>query len=158
MLLRALRDAGLRVVLIGGQLHPAYLDLCRRHGPPDTLILPHLPPEELRSAYAAARVHALPSWIETCGLVTMEAALADCGVVVSTAGYELEYFRDLAYYCDPGDTRSIRTAVEAAYANHDADAGRRAALKEVILRDYTWERAAALTKAAYERVLSVSGE
>lgn len=154
MLARALRDAGLPLVLIGGQLMPGYRDFCQKHGPRDMRILPHLPPEQLRSAYAAARVHALPSWIETCGLVTMEAALANCSVVASTAGFELEYYRDLAYYCDPADIDSIRTAVVSAYQNYDRDANRRAALKSLILREYSWDRAAALTKSAYERMLA----
>ena len=88
----------------------------------------------LRSAYAAARVHALPSWIETCGLVSLEAALAGCNVVVSTAGHELEYFRDLAYYCDPANPASIRRAVVQAIENHDRDAPRREHLKELISR------------------------
>jgi glycosyltransferase involved in cell wall biosynthesis len=118
------------------------------------VILPHLPPEELRSAYAAARVHALPSWIETCGLVTMEAALAGCSVVASTAGYELEYYRDHAYYCDPGDVGSIRAAVLAAYNHHAADARRRLELKRLILQEYTWERAAEAAFRAYCRVLA----
>ena len=49
-------------------------------------IIDHLPQELLASAYAAAGVHALPSWMETCGLVSLEAAL--CGtplVAVSLA-------------------------------------------------------------------------
>jgi hypothetical protein len=52
-----------------------------------------------RSAYAAARIQTPPSSIETCGLMSMEAALTGCDVVLSTADRELEYLRDLAYYC-----------------------------------------------------------
>lgn len=156
MLAYALRDAGVPVVLIGGQLVGEYLEAVRKFGPPDLTVIPHLSTEQLRSAYAAARVHALPSWVETCGLVSLEAALADCNLVVSTAGYELEYFRDLAYYCDPADSESIRAAVLAALTNYPQDAGRRAELKRLILTEYTWERAAAVTLQAYERTLGAS--
>lgn len=151
----ALRDLDLPLVLVGGQHQPAYLEWCRKYGPTHLLALPHLPPEELRSAYAAARVHALPSWVETCGLVSMEAALADCNLVLSTAGYELEYFRDLGYYCDPGDVGSIRWAVVAAVENHGCDAPRRQHLKELILRESTWERAAQATYRAYCQALGI---
>jgi glycosyltransferase involved in cell wall biosynthesis len=157
LLAYALRDLDLPLVLIGGNMQPQYLEWVKQHGPTGRLrltIIPHLPPEELRSAYAAAKVHVLPSWIETCGLTTMEAALANCNVVASIAGYELEYYRDLAYYCNPADVASIRQAVLSAYENYDRDANRRHQLKDLILRDYTWPRAAELTKQAYERVLA----
>src|SRR6185436_20891940 len=103
-------------------LDDTYLEMCREHGPRNLTVLPYLPLEELRGAYAAARVHVLANWTETCGLVTLEAALAGCSVVCSTAGYELEFFRDLVYYCDPVDLGSIRRAVEQALTNYDRDA------------------------------------
>jgi glycosyltransferase involved in cell wall biosynthesis len=153
LLAYALRDLSLPVVLLGGSMQKQYLAWCRQYGPKDLRIIPHLPAARLRSAYAAARVHALPSWIETCGLVTMEAALANANVVVSIAGYELEYYRDLAYYCDPSDVGSIREAVVEAYGNYARDARPRGLLKDLILKQYTWEQAAQATHHAYCRVL-----
>jgi glycosyltransferase involved in cell wall biosynthesis len=87
----------------------------------------------------------------------MEAALANCNVVASTAGYELEYFRDLAYYCDPADPATIRTAVLAAFENYGRDAARRLQLKQLIVHEYTWEQAALQTFRAYCQVLAGSG-
>jgi glycosyltransferase involved in cell wall biosynthesis len=153
LLAYALRELDLPLVLIGGSLQAGYLELVKRFGPKRLTIIPHLAPEELRGAYAAARVHVLPSWIETCGLTTMEAALANCSVVVSIAGCELEYYRDFAYYCNPADVASIRTAVLLAYENYDRDAERRRRLKELILKEYTWARAGELTKGAYDSVI-----
>ncbi|MGC3988482.1 MAG: glycosyltransferase [Chthoniobacteraceae bacterium] len=150
----AMKDQGLPLVFVGNNLQPEYLAAIREHGVKDFLHVPHLPPEELRSAYAAARVHALPSWIETCGLVHMEAALADCTLVLSTAGFEREYYGNDGYYCDPGNYLSIRHAVKQAFANHAADAPMRKRLRERIERDYTWERAAELTLQAYQSVLT----
>jgi glycosyltransferase involved in cell wall biosynthesis len=149
----ALRDLNVPLVLIGGNLQKYYLEWCRQYGPKSLRVIPHLAPAELASAYAAARVHVLPSWMETCGMVTMEAALANCGVVVSTVGYEIEYYRDLAHYCDPADTGSIRAAVRQAYENHAGDAVRRLRLKQLILSEYTWQKAAEATVQAYCRVL-----
>lgn len=167
MTAHALRDLDVPLVFIGGTLQPEYLGLCQLYGPSPLspvlggegpgvrglTVIPHLPPEELASAYAAAKVHVLPSWIETCGLVTLEAALAGCSVVVSFAGYELEYVRDLAYYCDPADPASIRNAVTEALQNYDQDQEQRGLLRELILREWTWENAAVRTLEAYKRVL-----
>ena len=36
-------------------------------------IIDHIPQPLLASAFAASAVHVLPSWMETCGLVTLEA-------------------------------------------------------------------------------------
>ena len=153
LLAYALRRLDVPLVLIGTPLQPQYLQWCRTYGPKGLRVIQHLAPHELTSAYAAARVHALPSWFETCGLVTMEAALANCTTVVSTAGYELEYYRDLAYYCDPANPSSILAAVTNALENYDRDARRRLRLKQLILNDYTWDRAAEATFHAYCRVL-----
>ncbi len=156
MLALAMRDLDVPLVLVGGHLQERYLEWCRRYGPRQLVILDHISHDELRSAYAAARVHALPSWIETCGLVTMEAALADCEVVVSIAGYELEFYQDLALYCDPADSDSIRTQVEHALSAFGTEAAqrRRQALRERLRRHYTWQHAAAATRTAYEQVLA----
>jgi glycosyltransferase involved in cell wall biosynthesis len=149
----ALREVKIPLVFVGGNLQRPYLQWCKEFGPKNLLILPHLSPAELRCAYAAARVHVLPSWMETCGMVTMEAALANCSVVCSTAGFELEYYRNLAYYCDPGDIGSIRNAVTAAYENYDRDAERRLALKQLILSSYTWPRVGEALFHVYRQVL-----
>jgi len=150
LLLRALAATQLPIVLVGELMDPAYGELCRAQASERVTILPYLPPEELRGAYAAARVHVLPSFMETCGLVTMEAALADCNVVASCTGNEVEYFRDLAYYCDPVDVGSIRSAVIRAYDNYADDAGRRERLRKLIVRKYSWPAAAEAVAVVYE--------
>ena len=72
-LLEAVHDTGLPVVCIGDASHPRYLDRCRALAGEGVRFLPAMPPEQLADAYAAARVHALPSWYETPGLVSLEA-------------------------------------------------------------------------------------
>ena len=69
----------------------------------------------LASAYAAAKVHVLPSWFETTGLSSLEAGVAECNVVTTDRGYAGDYLKDYAWYCDPSDPLSIRDAVKAAY-------------------------------------------
>ena len=55
----------------------------------------------LASAYAAARVLALPSWFETPGLAALEAALAGTAVVITPFGSTREYFGDRVLYARP---------------------------------------------------------
>jgi glycosyltransferase involved in cell wall biosynthesis len=152
----ACREAGLRLVLIGDPRQPQYLEWIRRHGGSDLLVIPHLPQEEVAGAYAAARVHALPSWGEVCGLVNLEAAACGAAVVTGTQGYELEYLSDLADYCDPSDVESMRGAVRTAWDHYPTDAARRDRLRVRVLDRFTWEASARATFEAYCRVLNRS--
>lgn len=104
--------------------------------------------DELAPYYSAAAVHVLPSWFETTGLVSLEAALCDCAVVSTSRGHAREYLRDDAHYCDPASPQSIRQAVRSAL-----DAGPSSALHARILDQYTWTQTAHETLAAYEEVL-----
>ena len=52
--------------------------------------------------------------METCGLVSLEAALSGTPLGGSTFGHELEYLEGDAWYADPGDANSLRNAVLAA--------------------------------------------
>jgi GT2 family glycosyltransferase/glycosyltransferase involved in cell wall biosynthesis len=142
MLLHALKDTRIPVVVIGRNYDRNYLRLCREHGGPRTVFIEHLPHERLASAMKAARVFALPSWMECASLAAVEAALAGCSMVVSDRTYEPEYYKDAAYYCDPASVESIRSAVLAAWNGYDADAGKRLKLKETFTREFTWPAAA----------------
>jgi glycosyltransferase involved in cell wall biosynthesis len=110
-----------------------------------------LPPEALAGIYVLAAVHVLPSWRETPGLVSLEAAAAGCRIVTTSYGSVREYFGDLAWYCNPSDLMSIRSAVLLALEatpNH--------ALREKILSSFTWDIAAEKTLAVYHKVLDRS--
>ena len=153
MLLWALKDMGLKVVLAGGtKIWPEYVDLCRAIGADRLTLVEHLPPELLASAYAAASCHALPSWCETCGLVSLEAALSGTPVVGSTAVHEVEYLQGDAWLADQADPASIRLAVEQAMAaGRDSERPRR--LRQRVLEQYSWLRTTEATEALYRRVL-----
>lgn len=112
-----------------------------------------LEPSEIYPAYAAAKVHVLPSFFETTGLSSLEAAVMGCNIVVSPNGDTRDYFGDHAWYCDPSDPDSIRAAVDAAYA---APFDER--FRQHILTYFTWQRAAEATKAAYEQALAILPE
>ena len=153
MLCWALRETNLPIVLIGGSKHwPAYADLCKSISGEKLKIINHLPQPLLASAYAAAAVHVLPSWMETCGLVSLEAALAGAPLVGSTFGHELEYLEGDAWYADPGNEKTLLKAVVAAW-----EAGRHhqrpIAMKRKVLERFNWERTVDATEKLYRRVL-----
>jgi glycosyltransferase involved in cell wall biosynthesis len=102
----------------------------------------------LASAYAACKVFVLPSLYETPGLSALEAALAGANICITKEGATREYFSDFAFYCDPHDINSIREAIFKAYEASKSDK-----LRDHILKNFTWNRAAKATLEAYEKVL-----
>ncbi len=104
-LVRAARRLALPLV-IAGEAPPGceqYEAECRSAADPQTIWLGRLDHHDplLASAYAAARVFALPSWFETPGLAALEAALAGCSVVITPFGSTKEYFGGLVEYARP---------------------------------------------------------
>lgn len=150
-LIDAMAGSSLQLFIHG---HPspnavAYATACAEAAGPNVQILPPITGASLYAAYASAKVHVLPSYFETTGLSSLEAAAMGCNIVVTDRGDTREYFGDRAWYCEPESTVSIRAAVEAAHAA-PVDAG----FREEILERYTWRRAAKETLAAYEAVLT----
>lgn len=154
MLLHALRESNLPVVLVGRSGDPEYERICRTIAPPGTIFISHLDHPRLSSAYAAAKVYALPSWAEGAALTSIEAAAAGCQLVVSNRASEFEYFADCARYCDPADWRSIAAAVVDAYKHYERDKQKRDNLKTRLKASCTWEAAADATILAYRRTLA----
>ncbi len=150
-LLKALRGWNHPIVLIGQEPDKLYARACHREarGRKNITFIPHLPQAELKHAYAAARVHALPSQKETVGLVSMEAAVAGCRIVVSPVGGQREYFHEWAEYCDPNNIESIRVAVERAWEKPSSEE-----LADYISGYHNWNTAAKQTLAAYQQTLN----
>lgn len=158
LLLFALRKTNLPVVVVGRYYDLDYRELCRRWAGEQTIFIDHLPHELLASAYKAARVHALPSWVECASFAHIEAALSGCALVTSDRTSEPEYFQDHAYYCDPADVNSIRQAVLQAYENYPGDAPKREFLQQLFRCHYTWEEAAIQTLRGYRQALARRGQ
>jgi glycosyltransferase involved in cell wall biosynthesis len=147
-LIKALLDSTIPIVFVGqpSPYEPEYIQECKelakRRG--NVYFLGQLPIEEVAGIYALAGVHVLPSWRETPGLASLEAGAAGCRVVSTRIGSAQEYFGENAWYCDPGDTSSIRRAVTCALSSPPP-----AALRDHILACYTWEEAAKTTLEGY---------
>jgi glycosyltransferase involved in cell wall biosynthesis len=91
-------------------------------------------------------VHALVSWYDTPGLVSLEAAMAGCRIVTTDRGSAREYFGSTVDYCDPADPESIRRAVVAAWERPKPARD----LQRLVYRNYCWERAARATLRGYQ--------
>ena len=105
--------------------------------------------ESLSSIYSHAKVHVLPSFRESPGLATLEAAAHGVNCVVSIYGPVTEYFGQDAWYCDPLNEDSIKTAILEAWHSPLSRT-----LQQRVLKDFTWKRAAEVTLVAYEQVLT----
>jgi glycosyltransferase involved in cell wall biosynthesis len=149
-LAEALGNSKLPLVFVGdaGPMHRDYYRRLKKAAGPDVRFLPSHPRDQLFSMYAGAQAHIAPAWYETPGLVSLEAGAAGTRVVSTDRGSTREYFGDDAFYLDPGDPASIRDAVERALSSP-----RTPALRERILRDFTWQRAAEQTLEAYRAAL-----
>jgi hypothetical protein len=156
-LIEACAPLGVPLVLMGSEDEdqPGYATACRelaeRLGT-DVRFLSYVSSEEVVDAYAAARVHALPSIWEPIGLVSLEAALGGCNVVSTRSCGVGEYLGELAWYCDPELVESIHDTLAAAFAAPLDDG-----LRNRIAERFTWRRAAEKTLAAYEAVMSERG-
>jgi glycosyltransferase involved in cell wall biosynthesis len=150
-LVRAISELRLPLVVIGEAPpgHEDYEDECRR-APGDRVSwlgrLDHHDPL-LASAYAAARVFALPSWFETPGLAALEAALAGCSVAITPYGSTRDYFGGLAEYARPHRPDEIRRAVAKCWQE-----GADPRLSKLVATNYLWPDVAQSTAEVYDQV------
>jgi glycosyltransferase involved in cell wall biosynthesis len=153
-LIQAVQPFGLPVVLIGNinQAERHYWKQCIKMADRNGVELIHhvdMPLDELWWYYENASVHVQPSWFETPGLTSLEAAAAGCRIVCTARGSAYEYFGQNAMYCEPDDYLSIRKALASALDPHRNNGS----LKTLVREKYTWETAARQTLEAYEAVL-----
>ena len=148
-LIKAMEYLDIPLVLIGQQTEKRYYELCQREAKKckNVIFIPHTEQNELKDFYAAAKVHVLPSFRETTGLVSLEAALCGCNLVASTFGCHRAYLHDFAEYCEPDDPESIRKSILKAYRKP-----KNSQFSNYIKENYTWEKAAQQTLDAYQKL------
>lgn len=150
-LVAAARRLGLPLVHVGEAVPAfrAYERECRRAGEGVVCWLGRLEHDDplLGSAYAAARVFALPSWFETPGLAALEAALAGCAVAITPFGSTREYFGALAEYARPHRPDEIRRALRNGW-----DQGPDPRLAPRVASHYLWPIVAQTTAEVYDQL------
>ena len=102
----------------------------------------------LASAFAAAKVHVLPSYGESTGIVNLEAAACGANVVSVRNEPIYEYLGEEPIYCNPLSIESIREAVIEAVARP-----RQTALKDKVLEEFTWESVSKKLYTVYEELM-----
>ena len=148
-LINALNDTPFRVLIIGKPSinQKEYYLKCKERAASNISFIDHISQDELVKYYVTAKVHVLPSWFETTGLSSLEAAAMSCNIVITDKGDAKEYFKKYAYYCDPESPESIFRAVKNAAAglvNKE--------LIQMIRSRYTWTVAAEKTLEAYKEI------
>ena len=146
-LIRALNNTRFRLLIIGtfAPNHADYYRQCKSIAADNVTFIDHLPQQDLVKYYKRAKVHVLPSWFETTGLSSIEAAAMGCNIVITDKGDTREYFGDDGFYCDPAAPKNILDAVEKA-----STAVFNENFRKKILEKYTWKQAALQTLKAYK--------
>ncbi len=138
-LIRAVRALGLRLVVLGAAPPEcrSYIDQCRAAGGSAVDWMGSIDHEDrfLASAYAAARVMALPSWFETPGLAALEASLAGTAVVITPFGSTREYFGDRVLYARPDRLGEIKSSLARGWTE-----GADPRLAGFVAAHYLWPR------------------
>lgn len=145
-LVRAVKGLNVDLVLIGKPApnHVSYYEEIKREASDRVHFVGQVDHEKLAQYYAAAKVHALVSWMETPGLSSLEAGAMGCNLVITDKGDTRDYFGDEAYYCDPESVDSINIAVQSAL-----NAPPNTNLQARIRSEYTWSKAAEMTLKGY---------
>jgi glycosyltransferase involved in cell wall biosynthesis len=136
-LIEAVREVGMRLVLLGHVRDQAYFQECLTRGSGFVSYLGYLEHDGalLQSAYAACEAFILPSLLETPGLSALEAGAQGARVVVTSVGSTREYFQDLAFYVNPHDAEDIRRGIRSALVAPKDDR-----LRDHILEHFTWDQ------------------
>jgi glycosyltransferase involved in cell wall biosynthesis len=149
-IIKALASTPYRLTFAGNIApnHKQYYQDCRTAAGDNVEFLDFVPEGKILELYRDHKVHILPSWFETTGLSSLEAAACGCNIVISKMGDTEEYFGNHAFYCYPGSTESIRHAVEEAL-----NAAPDKSFMERVHREYNWDVTAAETLKVYKQVL-----
>jgi glycosyltransferase involved in cell wall biosynthesis len=104
--------------------------------------------DELHTLYAHASCLALPSLHEGFGLPALEAMAAGTPVVAGRSGALPEVTGGAAVLVDPQSATAIADGLQRALAERD----RLVPMGRARARDFTWDRAAALTAEVYREL------
>ena len=97
-----------------------------------------------------AECHAMPSYVETPGLVNLEAGALSRPIVVGDRGTLREYFKDTpgCFYVDPNSPEDIAKGIKGAI-----EMGEAPALGELVERDYNYYTVGQKLISAYRTVI-----
>jgi glycosyltransferase involved in cell wall biosynthesis len=138
---------GIQLLLIGKIKNEEYYKECIKYK--NVLYLGFMDSYNIYNAYRFAKLHALPSYVETPGFSSLEAAASGCNIVSTMEGSAKEYFKDMALYCNPYDEESIYKAVEEGFRKPKSEE-----LKNFVKENYSWENYVNKLYECYEKIIS----
>lgn len=117
-------------------------------------VLGFIPDEDKRDAYAACDLFAMPSRVDTAGIVYLEAWLYDKPVIGANAGGVPEIISDGAtgYLVPFGDVEQLADRIARLLSDPALRARLGAAGHAAVLREHTWDAKIARISAIYERL------
>lgn len=144
-LLRATKGKSYKTFLIGkGAVNqPDYVRQCKEEADMNVEFIDYMPQEKLFEIFKLAKVHVLPSWFETTGLVSLEAMYFGCNIVVTKGGDTSDYFEGKAFFCEAGHPISISNSIDLAMNT------KKEPNTSYIKNNFTWSIAASRTYDAY---------
>lgn len=146
LLAKACNKLQIPLVLIGNVNDKYYLNSCLKYR--NVIYLGFIDSKYIKAFYSHAKVHALPSFVETPGLSSLEAAVSGCNIISTDVGSAKEYFKDMAIYCSPYNEESIFKSVENSLKQEN-----NTSLKSHILENYHWENCIKPLYESYKRIL-----
>ncbi len=149
-LIRAVKDLDANLTLVGkpsknALLYPWYVKWLAGD---KVAFTGHLPQMDVHKLYLNHRVHAQPSWFETTGLASLEAAASGCRIVVTNRGDTAEVFGVYALYCDPSNIEDISQNLLLALETPPAQDQR-----EYFYENFSWEKTAKKLVSIYKKIL-----
>jgi len=144
-------DPGLQLVFMGSPSAPYVKYIKEEIMGKNILFCPPGPPAAVMMMMRRAAVHILVSYIETPGLVNLEAAALNRPIVVGDRGSVREYFMDLpgAFYVDPNNVNDITTKLRLALDFGDANE-----LGEFVRETYSHAQIAHELENVYKRCIN----
>jgi glycosyltransferase involved in cell wall biosynthesis len=152
----ALSDVRLVIVGKKGWLYEGFFRRLHELGLEDRVLFTgYVPDEDLPAIYSAADLFVFPSLYEGFGLPVLEAMACGTPVIASNASSLPEVAGEAGIMIAPHDVRGLAEAMERLLMDKQLRAELRARGLERA-KQFTWERAAAMTLEVYQDALTLT--
>ena len=151
-LIKAVKQLGVKLVIVG-EATPTnrdYLSLCETEADANIIFAGRFSHDDplLRSAYAAAKDFALPSYSEVMPLTLYEAAVAGCRIVVGANVPVAEAIRPYVASANPDDPTEIARVIEQKMRAEEGPE-----LRQAVLDMPSWQDVGDQIKSVYDWLL-----
>lgn len=147
--IKACKELNIPLIVIGKIADENYYKKCVKEAEhTDIRFLNTMKHTDLINIYKNAKLHILPSFRETPGLVSLEAGVLGCNIVSTEIGSAKEYFGDLVSYCNPFSYDCVKKCISTEWKRENSGK-----LKTHIINNFTWEIAAKNTLEAYKKCI-----